>query len=440
MRARGANVTDIVVLVVAVDDGVMPQTEEAISHAKAAGVSIVVALNKIDKPNANVMRTKQQLAALELNPPEWGGNTEMVETSATTGHGIDALLETILLEAELMELKANPDRDATGVVLEAEITEGRGAVARLLVQNGTLRKGDAILAGAGFGRVRGIADSDGNSIDEVPPATPVEVSGLDEVPLAGDTFYVLSDIQKARLMALEKKDRLRDSSLASRRHVTLDNIFSVIEAEAAKEIRLIIKADVTGSLEVLQRAVKELATKEVKVKVIHSAVGAINESDVLLADASDAIILGFMVVPDENARHLAKDKGVDVQFYQVIYDMTDDLKKAMEGLLDPEEKEAVLGHLEVRNTFRASRIGVIAGCYVTDGRIERNDRLRIIRDGTIIYTGVIDSLKRFKDDAREVKEGFECGLKVKGYNDIKVADTIEAFVIKKVARTLESTR
>jgi translation initiation factor IF-2 len=438
MRARGANVTDVAVLVVAADDGVMPQTEEAYNHAKAAGVPVIVAINKIDKPNANAMRVKQQLAKLGLQPVEWGGETEMIEVSALTGQGIDDLLETLALQTEILALKANPNKPANGTCLEAKITEGRGVVAQLLVREGTLRRGDAIICGAGYGKVRAIFDDKGRQLAEAGPATPVEVIGLEEVPEAGASFYVLEDLAKAKEIAAQRlqKRRLEQIAERARAHATLENIFERMKAGEAKEIRVVLKTDVKGSMEVLSKEIPSLSGAEVKVNLLHAGVGGITESDVLLADASDAIVIGFNVVPDEKAKAAAEQKGVDVRTYRVIYQITDDIKKAMEGLLEPEEKESVTAQLEVRKIFKASQIGTIAGCYVAKGKLDRANRIRLIRDGVIKHEGEIASLKRMKDDVKEVREGFECGLVIKNYNDIQEGDRIEAYTVEKVARTL----
>ncbi len=436
MRARGANVTDVVVLVVAADDGVMPQTEEAYNHAKAAGVPVVVALNKIDKNNANPMRVKQQLATLGLQPVEWGGSTEVIEVSALTGKGIDTLLETLALQSEILELKANPDRPAVGTCLEARISEGRGIVASLLVQEGTLKRGDVIICGAGYGRARALFDDKGRQLQEAPPATPVEVIGLEEIPEAGARFYVLDDLAKAKDIAGERMQRKRQAALAERTHVTLDNIFERMKAGKAKEVRIVLKADVKGSIEVLSKEIPALSTDEVKVKLLHSGVGAITEADVQLADASDAIVIGFSVVADEKARTTAEQKGVDIRTYRIIYQITDDIKKAMEGLLAPELKEVITSQIEVRKIFHASQIGTIAGCMVKSGKVERTNKARLIRDGVIKFEGDMAGLRRMKDDAKEVREGFECGITLKNYNDINEGDRIETYMVEKIARTL----
>jgi translation initiation factor IF-2 len=438
MRARGANVTDVAVLVVAADDGVMPQTEEAYNHAKAANVPVVVALNKIDKPSANPMRVKQQLANLGLQPVEWGGATEVIEVSALTGKGIDTLLETLALQSEILELKANPTRPATGTCIEARVSEGRGIVAHLLVQEGTLRRGDVIVCGAGYGKVRALFDDRGGRIEEAPPATPAEVIGLEEVPEAGARFYVIEDLAKAKEIAGERALRKRQAALAERAgaHVTLDNLFDRLKQGAMKEIRIVLKADVKGSLEVLSKEIPAKSTDEVKVRILHDAVGGITEADVQLADASDAIIIGFNVVADEKAKARAEQKGVDIRTYRIIYQISDDIKKAMEGMLAPEEREVVHAQVEVRKIFRASQIGTIAGCMVKSGTVQRTQKARLIRDGVIKFDGEIAGLRRLKDDVKEVREGFECGITLKNYNDINEGDRIETYSIEKIARTL----
>ncbi|MBN2582604.1 MAG: translation initiation factor IF-2 [Planctomycetes bacterium] len=436
MRARGAKVTDIVVLVVAADDGIMPQTEEAINHARAAEVPIVVALNKVDLPNANVQRVLGQLAERDLVPEQWGGKTIVVETSATTGLGIDTLLESLQLEAELLELKADPTRPARGAVIEAEMREGLGAVLNLLVQDGVLRVGDILLGGLAVGRVRAMTDDKGRTIDEAGPSMPVSVSGLSVLPDAGDQFYVFKDLQKAREFADQRHVRERQESLATRKHVTLEDLFEQMEAQEVSELRVIIKADVQGSVEVLKQSVGDFKHPEVKVKVLHAAVGAINESDVLLADASDAVVIGFHVIVDTVARALAEQKGVDIRLYSVIYQVLDDLKMALEGMLAPETKQEIVGHVVVRQTFKVSRLGTIAGCYVTDGVIRRTNTVRVSRQGVVVHEGQLDSLKRFKDDGREVSAGMECGLKLIGFDDVKIDDVIEAIQTVQIKRKL----
>jgi len=438
MRARGAQVTDIVVLVVAADDGVMPQTEEAISHARAAGVAIVVALNKIDLPNANPMQAKTQLAGLDLNPEEWGGSTGVIECSAMTGQGMDDLIERIALEAELLELKAAPDKPAQGFVLEAELTGGRGIVATVLVRDGTLRRGDVILSSHGFGRARGLSDFRGRQIEEAGPSVPVEVTGLSEIPEAGDRFYVLDDLEKAREIAEQRAQAAREAARARpARHVTLETLVEQLEAGESVELRAVLKADVKGTLEALLPQLGRLGGAEASVNVIHQGVGAVNMSDVLLADASDAVCVGFNVGVDASARQLSEQRGVDVRLHSVIYELIDEVKKGLEGKLAPEEREVIAGHAEVRQAFRLTKVGAVAGCYILDGTIVRQDRARVARDGTIVFDGPILGLRRFKEDVREVREGFECGIRIEGFDDVKVGDQIEAYRIEQIARTLD---
>jgi translation initiation factor IF-2 len=438
MRSRGAKATDVAVIVVDAADGVMPQTEEAITHAKAAGVKIVVALNKIDKPQANPNKVKGQLSALGLQPAgDWGGDTECVEVSALTGQGVDHLVEVLALEADLLELKANPKRAASGVVLEARKTDDRGVIATILVQAGTLKKGDVILAGSGYGRVRSMQDHTGRTIDEAAPATPVELSGLVGVPDAGDTFQVVADIQQAKEVAEARAHKTREAQLLERQHVTMEGLFKQIEDGKLKEIRIILKVDVQGSLQVLKEALPGLSTDEVKLKLLHAQVGAISEGDVLLADASDALIIGFHVDIEPRAEEAAKDRGVEIKTYTVIYQAIEEMKAALEGLLEPELVEQKMGHATVKEVFRISRVGAIAGCIMTDGKIERSNQLRLIRDGKVVHTGKVESLKRFKDDVKEVVEGYECGIKIASHDDVRKGDVIEGFAIQKVARKLE---
>ncbi len=437
MRARGANMTDVVVLVVAADDGIMPQTVEAISHAKAAGVPIVVALNKIDMPNANIQRVFGQLAEHELAPQEWGGSTEVIQTSAMTGEGVDTLVETLSLEAELLELKAETDAPASGFVVESEVSQGRGVVATLLVLDGTLNIGDVILAGSGYGRVRQMADCNGKAIKSAGPATPVEISGLDEVPRAGDRFYVLADIEKARQVAQERRDEVRQATLSAGTQVTLENLFSKIEDGQIHDVNLILKADVQGSLEALIGTLEKLNTDEVRLNVLHRGVGGISTGDVTLAEASNAIIIGFNVVAASAARSEAETKGIDIRTYRVIYDIVEDMRKVLEEGLAPEIREEHLGRAEVRQVFKVSRVGTIAGCFVTDGRVMRNALVRIIRNDVVLEDErKLDSLKRFKDDAREVRNGMECGLKIAGYDDLKEGDQLEFYERVEIERKL----
>ena len=438
MRARGANVTDCAVVVVAADDGIMPQTEEAISHARAAGVPIVVCINKIDLPGADVQRIYQQLAANELLPTEWGGETEVVKTSALTGEGIDHLLDTLLTIAELHDLRANPSRTAAGVCLDASIHEGRGVMACLLVQKGTLRVGDAVVCGEATGHVKSMLGTLGKrKIPEAGPSEPVLVSGLDVPPNAGDRFQVVESIAMAREVALKRSSIRRHSSLSSAPvHVTLETLLDRLGTQKAPTLNLILRADVRGSIEAILKELTKLEHPEVKIRVLQATVGGVSEADVQLADASDAVIIGFNVVPDERARALAEELGVQVRRYEIIYQVTDDLRKALEGMLAPEKREAVLGRAVVQRTYSISRIGVVAGCRVIGGIIARNGRLRVIRDGRIIGEYGVETLRREKDDAREVRDGLECGIKLAGFNDVKEGDILECFRIEEVARTL----
>jgi translation initiation factor IF-2 len=437
MRARGANMTDIVVLVVSAAEGVQPQTIESINHARAAEVPIVVALNKIDRADANPDMVLGQLAKEGLNPVEWGGDTEVVRTSATTGQGIPNLIEILDLQSQIMELKADPAAPADGTVIESRMDEGMGPVATVLVRNGTLKVGEIGLAGAGYGRIRSLVNDRGETMTQAGPSTPVIVSGLSEMPAAGDKFYALQDADRASAIAEERQSRERHSSLASSNRVTLDNLFDSMKAEEIKTINLIIKADVQGSVETLAKTVTDANTAEVRVRVIHSAVGGINESDVELADASHAVIIGFHVAPDEAARQMAEQRRVEIRLYRVIYEIFDDLKKALSGLLEPEIREKHHGNAEIRKVYKVSKIGNVAGCFVTDGHIQRGSKIRLIRDGVILVEDLsLDSLKRLKDDVKEVKAGFECGIKLSGYDDIKVGDVLDAYVRETFQRTL----
>jgi translation initiation factor IF-2 len=436
MRARGAKVTDIVVLVVAADDGVMPQTIEAIHHAKAAEVPIVVAINKIDKHEANPEKVKQELVAQTVVPEEYGGDSPFVPVSAKTGAGIDALLEQVLLQAEVLELKAPVDAPAKGLVIEARLDKGRGPVATVLVQSGTLRRGDVVLAGTSFGRVRAMLDENGATVNEAGPSIPVEIQGLSDVPAAGEDVMGLADERKAREIALFRQGKFRDVKLAKKQAAKLEDVFDQMKEGGVKILPLLIKADVQGSQEALVHALGKLSTEEVKVNVMHSAVGAITESDVNLALASKAVIIGFNTRADAAARKLAESAGVDIRYYNIIYDAVDEVKAALSGMLAPEKKEAVLGLVEVRQVFKISKVGTVAGCYVLEGLVRRNGLVRVLRDNVVVYTGELDSLKRFKDDVREVKAGFECGMSVKGYNDIQVGDQFEVYEVQEVARTL----
>jgi translation initiation factor IF-2 len=435
MRARGANATDIVVLVVAADDGVMPQTKEAVAHAKAAGVPIVVAINKIDKPEANPDRVKTELVAEEVIPEEYGGESPFIEVSAKTGQGIDALLENILLQAEVLELKAPVEANAKGLIVEARIDKGRGPVATVLVQSGTLKKGDILLAGSAFGRVRAMLDENGRSVDTAGPSIPVEILGMTEVPQAGDEMMVLGDERKAREIALFRQGKFRDVRLAKQQAAKLENIFENM-GEGAQTLSLIIKSDVQGSQEALAAAMQKLSNDEVKVNIVHAAVGAITESDINLAIASKAVVIGFNVRADQQAKRLAEGNGIDLRYYTIIYDAVDDVKNAMQGMLAPERRENVIGLVEIRQVFKVSRLGNIAGCMVLEGVIKRGAQIRLLRDNVVLWTGELDSLKRFKDDAKEVKEGFECGLTLKNYDDIQEGDQLEVFEIQEIARTL----
>ena len=436
MRARGAKATDIVILVVAADDGVMPQTKEAIHHAKAAEVPIVVAITKIDKPDANSERVRQELVAEGVVPEDWGGDAMFVEVSAKTGVGIDTLLEGILLQAEVLELKAPKNSSAKGVVIEARLDKGKGAVATLLVQSGTLKRGDAILVGSVSGRVRAMLDENGKTINEAGPSIPVEIQGLSEVPTAGADFLVLADEKKAREIALFRQGKFRDVKLAKQQAAKLENMFEQMGEGEVRTLSLIVKADVQGSLEAIAGSLQKLSTPEVKVSLIHSGVGGISESDVNLALASKAIIIGFNSRADATARRLAEASGVDIRYYNIIYAMVDEIKAALSGMLAPEKKESIIGMVEVRQVFHISKVGTIAGCYVTEGMIKRSSSVRVLRNNVVIHSGDLDSLKRFKDDAKEVKSNFECGLSLKGYNDLQVGDFLEVFEIVEVARAL----
>ena len=436
MRARGANATDLVILVVAADDGVMPQTKEAIHHAKSAKVPIVVAMNKIDKAEANVERLKSELVAEEVVPEDFGGDSPFVPVSAKTGQGIDDLLEQVLLQAEVLELKAPVQAAAKGLVIEAKLDKGRGPVATVLVQSGTLKRGDVVLAGSSYGRVRAMLDEDGKAIQEAGPSIPVEIQGLTEVPQAGDEFMVLTDERRAREIATFRQGKYREVTLNKRQAAKLENMFENMGEGQAQTLALIIKADVQGSQEALSQSLVKLSTAEVKVQIVHAAVGGISESDVNLAIASKAVIIGFNVRADAGARKLAEGNDVDLRYYNIIYDAVDEVKAAMSGMLAPEQKEEVIGSAEIRTVFVASKIGTVAGCMVTSGVVRRNARFRLLRDNVVVYTGELESLKRMKDDVREVNEGFECGIKLKNFNDIREGDQLEIFEVKEVARTL----
>ncbi|NCO67022.1 MAG: translation initiation factor IF-2 [Nitrospirae bacterium CG_4_10_14_0_8_um_filter_41_23] len=437
MRARGAKVTDIVVLVVAADDGVMPQTVEAINHANAASVPIVIAINKIDKSEANLSKVRNELAELGIISEEWGGQNIFVEVSAKKRIGIEHLLEMILLQAEVMELKANPDKKARGTIIEAKLDRGRGPVATVLVRSGTLSISDAFLAGTHAGKVRALIDDTGKRITEAGPSTPVEVIGFQEVPLAGDVFTVVEDEKRARQIALARQQKMKLAEMAKTRKLTLDELYAKIKEGAIRELNIIIKGDVQGSVEAIKEALESITHPQVKVKVIHSSAGGITESDVMLASASSAIIIGFNIRPEPNASQAAEKEGVDIRLYNVIYEAIDDVKKALEGLLEPTLKEKTLGRAEVRQLFPISRVGTIAGCYVLDGSIIRlSDGIRVIRDSIVVYDGKIASLKRFKEDIREAQAGYECGIMIENFNDIKVGDILENYIVEKIAAKL----
>lgn len=434
MRARGAQITDIVILVVAADDGIMPQTVEAINHCKAANVPIIVAINKIDKPGANLDRVKQELTEYNLLAEDWGGTTVTVPVSAHTKEGIDSLLEMILLTAEMEELTADPSRKAKGTVIEAKLDKGRGPVASLLVQNGTLKTGDSIIVGSTYGRIRAMFDDKGNKIKVAGPSIPVEILGLSEVPDAGDRFNVVKDEKTARNMAESRKEKIREEYIKSSNRVSLEDLYNQIQEGKVKELDVIVKADVQGSVEAVKQSLEKLSTDSVKVRVIHGAVGAITETDVTLATASNALVIGFNVRPSTTAASLAEKEGVNIRSYRIIYDAIDDIKSAMLGMLDPEYKEVILGTAEVRMTYKISSVGTIAGCYVLNGKIVRNSSVRIIRDGIVIFESALSSLKRFKDDVKEVASGYECGITVEKFNDIKEGDLIEAFAMEEIKR------
>ena len=435
MRMRGAQITDIAILVVAADDGVMPQTVEAINHAKAAGVEIIVAINKMDKPSANPDRVKQELVEYGLVAEDWGGQTICVPVSAVTKDGLDSLLEMIILVAEMKELKANPNKNARGTIVEAQLDKGRGPVATVLVQNGTLQVGDPIVAGAAYGKIRAMTDDKGRRVKKAGPSTPVEILGLSEVPSAGDSFYVAENDKQARQVAESIIAKNRENMIKETpQKVSLDDLFSQIQSGNMKELNIVVKADVQGSVEAVRQSLERLSNEEVRVRIIHGGVGAITESDVMLASASNAIIIGFNVRPEPAAKAFADEEKVDVRLYRVIYNAIEDITAAMKGLLDPVFEEQVLGHAEVRQLFKASGVGTIAGSYVKDGKFVRNCQVRIIRDGIVVYEGDLESLKRFKDDVKEVAAGYECGLVFKKFNDVKEGDWIEAYTMVEVPR------
>ncbi|MDP6922898.1 MAG: translation initiation factor IF-2, partial [Lutibacter sp.] len=436
MRARGAQVTDLVIIVIAADDDVMPQTKEAISHAQAAGVPMVFAINKIDRPNANPDKIKEQLSAMNLLVEDWGGKIQSHDVSAKTGQGIDELLEKVLLEAEMLDLKANPDKRALGTVVEALLDKGRGYVSTLLVQEGTLKIGDYMLAGKHSGKVKAMFDERGNAMDEAAPSTPVSILGLDGAPQAGDKFHIFEDEKEAKQIAAKRSQLQREQSVRTQRHITLDEIGRRIALGDFKELNIILKGDVDGSVEALTDSFQKLSTDEIQVNIIHKGVGAITESDVLLASASDAIIVGFNVRPSGNARTLADNEEIDIRTYSIIYAAIEDLKDAMEGMLSPELKEEVTGNVEIREVYKISKIGNIAGCMVISGKIFRNSKIRLLRENVVVYSGELSSLKRFKDDVKEVAKGYDCGLQIKNYNDIKVGDVIEAYQEVEVKKKL----
>lgn len=436
MRARGARITDIVVLVVAADDGVMPQTVEAIDHAREANVPIIVAINKIDKPQANIDRVKKQLSELNLKPEDWGGSTITVPVSAKTNQGIDELLEMILLQAEMMELKANYDKPAKGVVIESKLNKGKGYVSTFLVQSGTLHLNDNLIIGKLYGKVRAMFDDRGRSVTEAMPSTPIEVLGISGVPEGGEQFFVVEDEKTARSIASQRQEKEKLAQVKTIKRISLEDLYTEIKEGKIKELKVILKADVKGSLEAIKESFKKLDTAEIKLNIIHEGTGPINISDVILASASNALILGFHVKPDEKAKGLADKEGIDIRTYNIIYELSNDLKSALEGMLEPEIKKVFLGRAEVRKIFQLSRAGTVAGCFVVKGKILRNAEISLVRNGGVIFEGKISSLKRFKDDVRDVSEGFECGISIGGFQDIKEGDIIEAYEIKKIARRL----
>ena len=434
MRARGAQITDIAILVVAANDGIMPQTVEAINHAKSAGIPIIVAINKIDLPDANVDKVKQELMNYELVPEEWGGDTICVPISAKNNINIDQLLEMVLLEADVLELKANPNKQAKGVVIEARLDKSKGAIATMLVQRGTLDVGDTIVVGSSIGRIRVMANENGKKVKSAGPSTPVEIMGLTDVPEAGDTFYEVKDEKMAKHLIERRKRQAREKAINQGTKVTLDNLFSQMEQGNLKVLNLIVKADVQGSVEAVKQSMEKLSNDEVKVKVIHSAAGAVNQSDVTLAKVSNAIIIAFNVRPDNTAKEMAEKDEVQIKQYSIIYQAIEDVEMAMKGMLEPKFEEKVIGNVEVRQTFRISNVGTVAGAYVLNGKVERNAGVRVIRDNVVIHDGKLATLKRFKDDVKEVTKGFECGIQIEGYNDIKEGDNIEVYVMEEIKR------
>ncbi|MDD4980323.1 MAG: translation initiation factor IF-2 [Candidatus Omnitrophica bacterium] len=436
MRARGASVTDIVILVVAADDGIMPQTQEAIDHARAAGVPIIVAVNKVDKPQADIDRVKKQLSGLDLAAEDWGGKTITVPVSAKTGQGIDNLLEMILLEAQMLELKANPDRLAHGVVIEAKLTKGRGPVATLLVQNGTLHLGNTIIADQYYGKIKAMCNHRGQSITSAGPSSPVEVSGLSGIPGVGEKFFVMQDEKIVRDLALKRQEKEKQEQMKVAKRISLEDLHAQIQEGKIKELKMIIKADVQGSLEAIKETLNKLNVTEIKWNIIHEGVGSINSSDVILAIASDALILGFHVDAEELAKELSVKEGIDIRTYNIIYELANDIKAALEGMLEPKLKKVFLGRVEIRKVFKLSRSGTVAGCFVTKGKINRNASITLVRNGEAVFEGKLSSLKRFKDDVREVLEGFDCGITLSGFEEVKEGDVIEAYDIEKIARKL----
>jgi translation initiation factor IF-2 len=434
MSSRGAKVTDIAILVVAADDGIMPQTVEAINHSKAAGVPIIIAINKIDKPSANIERVRQELSEKGLLVEEWGGDVIDVPVSAKTGENIDTLLEMVLLVAEMEELKANPDRNAVGTVIESNLDKGRGPVATVIISNGTLKVGDPIVAGSSYGKVRAMINDKGKRIKKAPPSTPVEILGLNEVPNAGDQFVVLASDKAARTIAEKRKEKIRDEQMKASSKISLEDLFEKMQHGELKELNIIVKADVQGSVEAVRQSIEKLTNEEVSVRVIHGGVGAITESDIMLASASNAIVIGFNVRPSTGANTLVEREKVDMRTYRIIYEAIEDIEKAMKGMLDPEYVEEELGKAEIRLPFKVPNAGMVAGSYVISGKILRNAKARLVRDGIVVYDGTIDSLRRFKDDVKEVATGYECGIGLTNFNDIKEGDIIEAYVIKEVER------
>ena len=432
MRARGAKVTDIAILVVAADDGVMPQTIEAINHAKAANVPIIVAINKMDKPDGNADRVKQELTEHGLLPEDWGGDTICVPISAIRQEGIDNLLEMVLLVAEMQELKANPNRRAKGTVVEAKLDKGRGPVATVLVQEGTLKVGDFVIAGTAYGRVRAMISDKGKRIKQAGPSTPVEILGFSDVPEAGDILFDVEDEKFAKQVVEERKNKIKESQITSAQKVSLDELFDKIKEGELKDLNIIIKADVQGSVEAVKQALTKLSNDEVRIRAIHSGVGAITESDIMLASASNAVVIGFNVRPEPTARAAAEKEKIDIRLYRIIYDAIEDMEAAIKGMLEPKYREAVIGHAEIRTIFKVPGVGSVAGCYVADGKVTRNSHTRLIRDGVVVHEGRIQSLKRFKDDVKEVNAGYECGIGIENFNDIKEGDIIEAFIMEEV--------